>query len=54
VLGREVPNEVVQYFVPVPGHDKAVVLTFSTPTVQIDVAFPALFAAIAESLHWIR
>lgn len=54
IFGREVPSEVVQYFVPVPGRHNTVVMTFSTPTVQLGDAFAGLFAAIADSLEWVR
>lgn len=52
VLGREVDTEVVQHFVPVPGGDRMVVLTFSTPVVVLADAFAELFDAIAESLRF--
>jgi hypothetical protein len=54
VMGRDVSSEVVQYFVPVPGRRNTVVMTFSTPTVQLGDAFAALFAAMADSLQWVR
>jgi hypothetical protein len=54
VMGRDVPSEVFQYFVPVPGRPNTVVMTFSTPTVRLGDAFAALFAAIADSLQWVR
>jgi hypothetical protein len=52
VLGRSVPSEVVQYFVPVPGRRNTVTLNFSTPSVAVADAFCELFAAVAETLQW--
>jgi hypothetical protein len=52
VLGRAVPTEVVQYFVPVPGRRNTVTLNFSTPSVALADAFSELFAAMAETLQW--
>lgn len=52
VVGREVDTDVVQYFVPVPGGDRLVVLTFSTPIAALADAFAGLFDAIAETLRF--
>jgi hypothetical protein len=52
VLGRSVPTEVVQYFVPVPGRRNTVTLNFSTPSIALADAFSELFAAVAETLQW--
>lgn len=52
VLGREVDTEVVQHFVPVPGGERMMVLTFSTPVVVLADAFAELFDAIAGTLRF--
>lgn len=52
VVGREVDTDVVQYFVPVPGGDRLVVLTFSTPIAALADAFAELFDAIAGTLRF--
>ena len=52
VVGREVDTDVVQYFVPVPGGDRLVVLTFSTPIAALADGFAGLFDAIAGTLRF--
>lgn len=52
VVGREVDTDVVQYFVPVPGGDRLVVLTFSTPIAALAGAFAELFDAIVGTLRF--
>jgi hypothetical protein len=49
---RQVTSEVVQYWVPVPGHPQVVALTFSTPNLGLSEPFGELFTTIAESLRW--
>jgi hypothetical protein len=48
---REV-SDTVQYFVPVPGTEQTVVLSFSTPVVAAGDAFAELFDVIASSFHF--
>ncbi len=44
--------ETLQYFIPVPGTARLLVLSFSTPNLSLAPAFLELFDAMAESLHW--
>lgn len=48
------PSVTVDYQVPVPGTDQSLLLTFSTPLVQIAEAMVELFDAVAGSLQWIE
>lgn len=50
--GRHFTLESVQYFVPLPGAEHLVLLSFSTPTVAMANAFVELFDAIAGTLSW--
>jgi hypothetical protein len=52
VVDRKVDSDVVQYAVPVPGGSRVLLLTFSTPTLQVADAFAGLFDVIAASLRW--
>ncbi|MFF5491944.1 hypothetical protein [Streptomyces aquilus] len=53
-LGSEFQDTVVEYFVPVPGRDEVLMLTFSTPLEPIADAMVELFDAIAGTLRWQR
>ncbi|MFI8169293.1 hypothetical protein ACIGAN_23415 [Streptomyces sp. NPDC085931] len=51
-LGSEFQDTVVEYFVPVPGRDEVLMLTFSTPLEPIADAMVGLFDAVAATLRW--
>lgn len=51
-LGSSLPETVVEYFVPVPGRDEVLLLTFSTPLEPIAEALTALFDSVAATLRW--
>lgn len=51
-MGSKHDTEVVQYFLQVPGERRLVVLTFSTPTLELAEALFELFDAMAASLRW--
>ncbi|HSV65164.1 MAG TPA: hypothetical protein VLJ59_04535 [Mycobacteriales bacterium] len=51
--GASVVTAESQYFVPVPGTDKALAMTFSTPNLSVRPALEGLFDAIARSLDWV-
>ncbi|MGP3922641.1 hypothetical protein [Streptomyces sp. 8N616] len=51
-LGTEFADTVVEYFVPVPGRDETLMLTFSTPLEPIADAMAELFDAVAGTLRW--
>jgi hypothetical protein len=51
--GRAVVTAETQYFVPVPGTDKVLALTFSTPSLPARQALEELFDAIAGTLDWV-
>lgn len=51
-LGSEFEDTVVEYFVPVPGRDEVLMLTFSTPLEPIADAMVGLFDAVAATLRW--
>lgn len=51
-LGSEFQDTIVEYFVPVPGGDKVLMLTFSTPLEPIGDAMVELFDAVAATLRW--
>jgi hypothetical protein len=51
-LGSKHDTEVVQYFVVVPGGRRLVVLTFSTPSLELAEALFELFDAMAATLRW--
>jgi hypothetical protein len=53
-LGSQYEDTIVEYFVPVPGRDETLMLTFSTPMEPIADALVELFDAIAGSLRWRR
>ncbi|GGR11618.1 hypothetical protein GCM10015536_16410 [Streptomyces griseomycini] len=46
------PSVTLDYQVPVPGTEAHLLLTFSTPLVQIADAMVELFDAVAASLKW--
>lgn len=50
-LGSEFEDTVVEYFVPVPGRDEVLMLTFSTPLEPIADAMAELFDAVAGTLR---
>lgn len=50
--GEELTSYVVQFYVPVPGAPRVLVLTFATPVVALAEAMGQLFDAIAASLVW--
>ncbi|MBI1758636.1 MAG: hypothetical protein HYR62_05355 [Actinobacteria bacterium] len=50
--GTSVATAESQYFVPVPGTDKVLAMTFSTPNLSVRPALDELFDAIARSLEW--
>ena len=47
-----VPSVVVEYVVAVPGPGPYLLLTFSSPTLQVREAMVALFDALAGTLRW--
>jgi hypothetical protein len=49
---RVVRGENVQYFLPVPGGDALLVITFSTASLSHAAGLVAMFDAIAGSLEW--
>jgi len=49
---RRVEVESLQYFVPVPGAKRLLLLSFSTPNLPIADALVELFDAIAATLRW--
>ena len=51
-MGRQEQTEVVQYFVLVPDEPVLIVLTFSTPTLELAEPLVELFDAMAGSLRW--
>ena len=51
--GRTVVTAETQYFVPVPGTDKVLALTFSTPNLPARQILEELFDAIAGTLAWV-
>lgn len=51
-LGSEFEDTVVEYFVPVPDREEALMLTFSTPLEPIADAMVELFDAVAGTLRW--
>ncbi|MET9405627.1 hypothetical protein ABZX90_07570 [Streptomyces sp. NPDC002935] len=51
-LGSEFDDTIVEYFVPTPGGDESLMLTFSTPMEPIADAMVELFDAIAGTLRW--
>ncbi|MEU9455172.1 hypothetical protein [Streptomyces sp. NPDC048277] len=51
-LGSEFEDTIVEYFVPVPERDEALMLTFSTPLEPIADAMVELFDAVAATLRW--
>ncbi len=51
-LGDAHETDVVQFFVPIPGRLNLLVMTFSTPTVELADALGELFDAMAASLRW--
>jgi hypothetical protein len=53
-LGSQFEDTIVEYFVPVPGRDESLMLTFSTPLEPIADAMVELFDAVAGSLRWRR
>jgi hypothetical protein len=52
--GSTVLTAETQYFVPVPGTDKVLAMTFSTPNLSVREALEELFDAIARTLDWVR
>ena len=50
--GKSVEAETVQYWVPVPGVDAVLVLSFSSPILPLAESFVELFDAIAGTLQW--
>lgn len=50
--GADVTTADSQYFVPVPGTDKVLAMTFSTPNLSVRPALDELFDAIARTLEW--
>jgi hypothetical protein len=50
--GEELTSYVVQFYVPVPGAPRVLLLTFATPVVALGEAMGQLFDAIAASLAW--
>ncbi|MDN3268479.1 hypothetical protein [Streptomyces sp. MA15] len=50
--GEALPSVTLDYQVPVPGTETHLLLTFSTPLVQIADAMVELFDAVAGSLRW--
>ncbi|MEU0045749.1 hypothetical protein [Streptomyces werraensis] len=50
--GEALPSVTLDYQVPVPGTETHLLLTFSSPLVQIADAMVALFDAVAGSLRW--
>jgi hypothetical protein len=52
--GTGVPAAQTQYFVPVPGTEQILAITFATPNVNLRPQFEELFDSIAESLSWQR
>jgi hypothetical protein len=48
-----VQTDNVQYFLPVPGRDAVLVVTFSTPSLPYAEAFGQVFAGMAASIEWI-
>src|SRR5215475_8009421 len=51
--GHTVVTAETQYFVPVPGTDKVLALTFSTPNLPAREILEELFDAIAGTLGWV-
>jgi len=51
--GDTVQTAETQYFVPVPGTDKVLAMTFSTPNLSVRQALEELFDAIARTLDWV-
>lgn len=51
--GSTVLTAETQYFVPVPGTDKVLAMTFSTPNLSVRPALEELFDAIARTLDWV-
>ncbi len=51
--GSTVVTAETQYFVPVPGTDKVLALTFSTPNLPARQALEELFDAITGTLDWV-
>jgi hypothetical protein len=52
VLDKRHETAVIQYFVPVPNTLKLLLITFSTPSLELIDSFVALFDAMAHSLRW--
>jgi hypothetical protein len=50
--GDSLESHEVQYFAPIPGDKRVLVLTFTTPNVGAARPFTNLFDAIAEGLQW--
>jgi hypothetical protein len=54
VVGNRVARAAnVQYFLRVPDQEAILVVTFSTPTIELAEAFGELFEAIAASVEWV-
>ncbi|MFJ6987666.1 MULTISPECIES: hypothetical protein [unclassified Streptomyces] len=53
-LGSEFDDTVVEFFVPIPGRDEVLTLTFSTPLEPLADAMVELFDAVAGTLRWRR
>jgi hypothetical protein len=51
-VGQRHETAVIQYFVPVPNAMQLLLITFSTPTLELLDSFVALFDAMAHSLRW--
>jgi len=51
-LGAPDDSVLVDFFVPVPGHDALVLLSFSTPLLPLADALAEFFEAIAGTARW--
>jgi hypothetical protein len=51
--GEVVRADNVQFYVPAPGADAILIVTFSTPSQPLAEAFGELFDAVADSIEWV-